>query len=88
MRAEIFVSVEVRKIINIDENANSFTVSKYVTYEWKDSNVEYNYLKDNVNENLVHNSPDFKKIWQTYLRVYHESPGVKMTPSWGRNMVR
>ena len=82
------MSVDVRKIINIDELGKSFTILNYVTYEWKDYNVEFNYLKDNENQNLIHNSPYIKKLWNPYLRVYYESPGVHMSPIWGRNMVR
>ena len=60
------------------------------SFEWKDPNVYYHYLKNDTGKNILSEDVEnqIKQMWQPRIRAYYEKPGTRLTPLWGERMIR
>ena len=58
--SEVKTTVELLDIIGVDDDAATISLDFTVIFEWTDSRLSFNYLKNNVNQNII---TDADKIW-------------------------
>ena len=65
----IFTSMQIYKIVDINELDATVTVVFYITLEWNDHRIKFNFLKIDEKKNVVLTS-EKRKIWHPKLTFY------------------
>ena len=72
---EVNVSVAIREVIDIDDVELTFTLLFEIIFEWRDNNLLFNYLKDDVKQNVIDFEEDYK-YWHPNLKLMLTVPGM------------
>ena len=65
----VFTSIQIFEIVDINELDATFTVVFYLTFEWNDHRIMFNFLKKDETKNAVVGS-EKEKIWHPKLSFY------------------
>ena len=72
--SEIFTSVTILRLIDIDDSELTFTLLFRIRLEWYDDDVKFLFLKDLMKENIV-NEEIQTSIWNPEIKVLVAVPG-------------
>ena len=80
--AKVNVSIDLQKVVDINEEDYSIEIQFEITFEWKENRATYLNLKANSSPNAL-NQRDIEKLWLPEV-IYENTDQKKSTRLEGR----